>query len=109
MARIFKYTGTITKVVDGDTVDAVIDLGFTITVRERFRLLGINAPEVHGPETPEGKKTKEWLAAQIEGKEVTIECHGQEKYGRWLAVIVVKGVNLNELMAKEGLARAYDV
>lgn len=58
MPRIFRYIGTITKVVDGDTVDAVIDLGFTISVRERFRLLGINAPEIHGPETPEGLKSK---------------------------------------------------
>lgn len=107
--RIFSYIGTVTKVVDGDTVEAVIDLGFTISVRERFRLLGINAPEMKGPEAAEGHKSKEWLAAQIEGKKVTIESHGQEKYGRWLAVILVDGESVNKRMVTEGLAKVYEV
>lgn len=107
LLRIFTYTGTVTKVVDGDTFEAVIDLGFTISVRKRFRMLGINAPEMHGPEAAEGEKSKEWLAAQIEGKEVSIECHGQEKYGRWLAVVLVNGENLNNRIVTEGLARVY--
>lgn len=42
---MFEYQAEITRVVDGDTVDAIVDLGFSIKFKERFRLLGINAPE----------------------------------------------------------------
>lgn len=107
--RVFTYTGTVARVVDGDTVEAVIDLGFTITVKVHLRLLGINAPEMKGPEATEGQKTKDWLASQIEGKEVIIESHGQEKYGRWLAIILVDGESVNKRMVTEGLARVYEM
>ncbi|MBC9785874.1 thermonuclease family protein [Heliobacterium chlorum] len=100
----YTYNATVTRVIDGDTFEANVDLGFNVIIKERFRLYGLNAPEIHGEEKARGEQAKQWLASQIEGKFVTVNSVRKEKYGRWLAVVNAEGKNVNDEMIVEGLA-----
>jgi micrococcal nuclease len=89
---MYDYTGRVIRVVDGDTLDVEIDLGFHVSVRERVRLAGINCPEIN---TDEGKAAAEYVKAWVSGLDVveistikTPKGDRQEKYGRYLAVIM---------------------
>jgi micrococcal nuclease len=88
---IYIYKADLVCVVDGDTVDLVIDLGFDTSRRERFRLYGIDAPEMN---TVEGKDSKKWLWEALQPLEAiyvqTIQLATKakrDKYGRFLAVL----------------------
>jgi len=110
--RVYSYYGKAHKVIDGDTVEIIVDVGFTISVRERFRLLGINAPEMKGPTAEAGEAARAFLASLIEGREITVASHGRDKYGRWLAVLLVddvsdERVNVNQMMVAKGHAVRY--
>ena len=114
----YTYDATILNIVDGDTVDADIDLGFDIHQKTRFRLYGINAPEVHSKDAAEkaaGLKAKDYLTKLIGGKRVVIETikDETEKYGRYLAKIQIANkeansfLNVNDDMVKAGYAKPY--
>jgi endonuclease YncB( thermonuclease family) len=108
------------KVIDGDTFDGELrfELGFgcEATIRQRFRLYGIQAPELSKAKTPEereaGTKARAFLAAMIEGKEVEVRSRkvkgrvDQEKYGRFLATVFAAGLigSVNEAMLAGGHA-----
>lgn len=94
------------RIIDGDTVEADVYLGFSITIKEKFRLEGINAPEIHGPEKPQGERSKNHLA-NIIGRRPTIELGDdeQDKYGRYLVIIKNEEINVNEQMVKDGYAK----
>jgi micrococcal nuclease len=100
---MYTYSATVVKVIDGDTVDLNIDLGFKIVIKLRCRLTGINAPE--------GKQTDAaiWLREQLPiGTNILIETKKtQEKYGRWLATLFLNGLNLNLELINKGMAEAY--
>jgi micrococcal nuclease len=88
---IYIYKAELIRVVDGDTVDLIIDLGFDTSRKERFRLYGIDAPELR---TAEGKAAKEWLWDALQPLEAiyvqTIQLSTKakrDKYGRFLAVL----------------------
>lgn len=88
---IYIYKAELIRVVDGDTVDLIIDLGFDTSRKERFRLYGIDAPEMR---TKEGKAAKAWLEDAIRPPEPiyvqTIQLSTKakrDKYGRFLAVL----------------------
>lgn len=102
----YQYRATIVKVVDGDTVDVAADLGMHTIRVERLRLYGINAPEVRGRKKLLGLKSKQWLIDMVACREIIVKTYKDEKgkYGRYLAEIWLDGVNVNELMVKEGLA-----
>jgi micrococcal nuclease len=106
----YVYKGDVIKVVDGDTVDILVDLGFSITTLIRFRLCGINAPETRGVERPEGVKAKRFLKNKIDGKEVIVRTYQDRtgKYGRYLADIYIDEENVNELMIKKGHAERME-
>jgi len=110
----YKYNALVLRVVDGDTVDLEvrIDCGFRIrtSFQDRFRLYGINAPETRGPERPEGLRSTEALREWCEGKEVVVETLKDKKgkYGRYLAILWLDGVNLNARLVEEGLAREQE-
>lgn len=65
---MYEYRATLDRVVDGDTVYLVVDLGFHIQVRMSFRLLGIDTPEVRGEERPEGLVAKAALEAMLKDR-----------------------------------------
>ena len=82
---MYTYQARIIKVIDGDTFDAEIDLGFKIWKRDRFRLFGYSAPEIHGDEKPYGLIAKKELEKLLGVRELhKIVTSKPDKYGRWL-------------------------
>ena len=108
---------SITKVVDGDTIDANIDLGFDISLTKRIRLAGIDTPESRTRNLEEkalGLESKEWLKKALEGaKDILIKTElpgSTEKYGRIIGHLFINGqeTSLNNQMITSGYALAYD-
>jgi micrococcal nuclease len=103
----------VVKVVDGDTVDVVIDLGFDITRKERVRLNGIDAPESITKDEVEkkyGMEAKEFVKKWFsENKNILIRTYKEEKYGRILGDFFTEGNKpLNILLVEQGYAWVYD-
>ena len=111
----------ITKVVDGDTIDVVIDLGFDIYKHERVRIAGIDTPEKRTRDLEEKKlgiDATNWMKGTLEDTingehELTIRTElkgGVGKYGRLLGWLYVgdQEKSLNEQMIDEGYAWCYD-
>jgi micrococcal nuclease len=106
--KMYVYKAVVTRVIDGDTIDCDVDLGFYIHLKKiRFRLLGIDAPEMYGMTRMAGWESKEFLREQIEGKEVMIQTDKDDSFGRWLAYIYLDDVNINDLMIERGYAVPY--
>ncbi len=108
---------SVTKVVDGDTIDANIDLGFDISLTKRIRLAGIDSPESRTTNLKEkalGLESKEWLKKSLEGaKDIIIKTEkpdSTEKYGRIIGHLFINGqeTSLNNQMIDEGYALAYE-
>lgn len=106
----------ILKVVDGDTVDVIIDLGFDVFLEKRVRMAGVNAPESRTrnlEEKARGLKTKAWLIEKFNtDKQITIETSLDNQYGKFGRVLgtfyigdSIMSVNLEMLVKK--LARPY--
>ena len=109
---MFEYNATLDRVIAGDTVDAMIDLGFSTWVHKRIRLLGIDAPETRTrdlEEKAQGFATKERLEGLLEAANgmFVLQSHGVGKYGRCLGTIFIEEQNINELLIEEGLAEVY--
>ena len=111
----------ITKVLDGDTIDVTIDLGFDLFKKERVRIAGVDTPEKRTRDLEEkalGIDATNWLKEKLESTlagddELTIRTElvgGVGKYGRLLGWLYVgeSNVSLNEQMITEGYAHAYD-
>jgi len=101
-------------VYDGDTITCWIDLGFNIGRKEKFRLLGIDTPELRGEEREEGLVSRDFLRELIKQgisnkKDIMIKTKKDRtgKYGRYLATLYIGEVNVNELLLKEGYAKVY--
>ena len=107
---MYEYEAVVMRVIDGDTVDLKVDLGFRTFKEDRFRLMGINAPD---NENPDGKKaaTLHLLSLIPLGSNVFIitDKNRTEKYGRWLATIWTPGIlaSVNRLMINDGHAQLY--
>ena len=103
----------INRIIDGDTVDLDIDLGFGITTTQRVRLLHIDAAEIRTKdleEKKEGLAAKEWLEKELSREgEWIINTTKDDKYGRILGELYLVGdpVTVNERMINEGIARVY--
>ena len=108
---------SIHKVVDGDTIDADIDLGFSISLTKRIRLAAIDTPESRTSDANEkkyGLQSKEWLKRRVEGaKNILIKTElpdSTEKYGRIIGHLFInnEATSLNDQMIVEGYAWEYD-
>ncbi len=117
MAKIekYNYSAKLDRVVDGDTCDALIDLGFNTYVKKRIRFYGVDTWESRTRNKEEKKKgllakafTKDLLENSDKGK-FTIKSHGVGKYGRVLGELFVKGYDqsVNELLKINGHAYEY--
>ena len=111
---MYEYSCTVDRVVDGDTIDVVLDLGFDIMFKSRVRLYGIDTPESRTRDKDEkvrGKMAAAFLKEAVDnGAKVVIETKLKDsrgKYGRVLGNVVVDGVNINEALIKNFLAVAY--
>jgi|TARA_R100000008_G_C3523093_1_gene135096 micrococcal nuclease len=104
----------VVKVVDGDTIDVVIDLGFDLSKKERVRLAGIDTPESRTRDLEEkklGLEAKEHLSTNLtNAKQLIISTEKDGKYGRMLGTIHMNDdiVSLNQQMIDKGYAWEYD-
>ncbi len=110
--RVKKITG----VVDGDTIDVDIDLGFSVSFSQRVRLAGIDTPESRTTDKMEkalGLEAKEYLKSKIkDAKEIVIKTEkpdSSEKYGRILGWLYIDGntISINDQMIEDGYAWGY--
>ena len=110
------YSCKLVRVVDGDTADAMIDLGFNTWIKVRIRFMGVDAWESRTRNKEEKVKglaakayVKDLLENSDEGK-FSIISHGTGKYGRVLGELFVKGYDksVNELLKENGHAYEYD-
>jgi micrococcal nuclease len=110
------FVKNVTNVVDGDTIDVIIDLGFDILFSSRVRLAGIDTPESRTTDKAEkalGLEAKEYLKKSLkDAKSVIIKTEkmdSSEKYGRILGWVYVNGetVSLNDKMINDGYAWGY--
>lgn len=104
----------IVKIVDGDTVDIVIDLGFSLTKKERVRLAGIDTPECRTRDLDEkqmGLEAKAFLTRRLADGEpsgLRVKTKKDGKYGRMLGTLFVGSQNINQEMIERGYAWKYD-
>ena len=101
---MYKYNAELVRVIDGDTVELDIDLGFHITARQIVRLLGVDAPETRTKDLGEkarGFIVKDKVAlAVFNANEIIVETEKQGSFKRWLGVIYCDGRNLNKQVEK---------
>ena len=109
---MYKYRALCVKVVDGDTIDAFVDLGFDLWARKRIRLFGIDTPETRTKNLKEKQKgiaAKGFLKLTLEKNnyEFILLSHGVGKYGRCLGELFIDDISVNKLLIKEGHAKKY--
>lgn len=109
---MYEYRCVLDRVVDGDTIDVSIDLGFKVWLhKERVRLLGIDTPESRTRNLEEkalGLAAKEHLKKLLPKRFIIkTSKDGKGKFGRILAEPIVDGVNICQQMIDEGHAREY--
>jgi len=115
---MYEYTVTVKRVVDGDTVDVSVDLGFEIHTIKRVRLLGINAPESRTTNKAEkqlGMAAKYRLMELVDSAvEIRLQSQGKGKFGRVLGHLSINcsdgsgWINLAEKMIEENHGVPYD-
>jgi len=100
-----KYYGKITAVIDGDTFEVMIELGFGVKQEFHVRLDGIDTPEKN---TEAGKKAKAFVTELILNKEVILKDQGAEKYGRARASIeLMDGTDLTKFLIENKIGKEY--
>ena len=109
---MYIYKAKCERVVDGDTIDATIDLGFDTWKKIRIRLVGINAAESRTRDLEEkarGLAAKQYVKDILikHNNEFILHSQGVGKYGRCLGNIFLGDQNVNDLMINEGHAVAY--
>jgi micrococcal nuclease len=101
---MYKYQANLIKVIDGDTVDLSVDLGFYIFAKIRFRLAYINTPE----RGQEGfKEASNRLTELLTNQSIIVESSKSDKYGRWLGTLYVNDININNVLLNERYAKEY--
>jgi len=107
---MYEYKATVINIVDGDTIDLIVDCGFGIKKEDRFRLARIDAYEktLRYGQTEEEKalgiEATKYLNDLILNKEVIVRTEKEGKYGRYIAEIIFEDENLNDAMVKLGYA-----
>ena len=115
---MFEYFCKVDRVVDGDTVDVTVDLGFDIHHKARVRMMGIDTPESRTRNLEEkalGLASKARLKELLTGRKIQLVCskEGKGKFGRILADIISidkktgEWINVNNQLIEEGHARPY--
>tara|TARA_B100001778_G_scaffold262718_1_gene223283 strand:- start:1905 stop:2333 length:429 start_codon:yes stop_codon:yes gene_type:complete len=105
---------SIVKIIDGDTFDCIMDLGFDVLLEARVRMMGIDTPESRTRDLEEkkfGLLAKEYLMEKLDGEElvVTTEVDNEKgKFGRILGWVWADGVNVNNQMIIDHMAVAYE-
>ena len=111
----WRYDASLLRVIDGDTVDAMIDLGFSTHRKVRIRFYGINTPETRTKDAEEKKAGKKATARLVElleadGNDFVVQSHGIGKFGRCLGELFTESlgeVSINQTLIDEGHGVAY--
>lgn len=96
------------RVIDGDTVELNIDMGNNTFWRDKFRLMGINAPETHSTDKVAANAATAFLVDALKEGVRSAHTKGKDKYGRWLCSIWTGKGNVNVRMIEAGHAVPYD-
>lgn len=109
----YVYRAEVLSVYDGDTITVALDLGLSIKVRAKCRLLGIDTPEIRTKSAAEKEAAytaRDRVRELILGKTVVLHSVAKpDKYGRLLVKVWAEdGSCVNQLLIDEGLAREYD-
>jgi micrococcal nuclease len=113
---MYEYSAKLIRVIDGDTIDAMVDLGFDVWVKKRVRLYGINTPEVRTRDLEEkkagieAKKRLEELLEGVNGRFILCS-RGIGKYGRCLGELLIGEfgeIHINNKLLHEGYAEKYE-
>lgn len=113
---MYTYKAKVLSVYDGDTITCLLDLGFNIHVKEKFRLYGIDTPEIRTKdlnEKKEGYKAKNRLLELVENKLIYIKVLKKGKFGRWVSKIYLtendclEDNTVNQQLIDEGLAKPF--
>ena len=110
--NLYYYNAKLDRIIDGDTIDAMVDLGFDTWVHKRIRLSGINCPETRTRDLNEkakGLQSKLYLEQLFlpTGGRFILQSLGVGKYGRCIGVLFIEGININEHLLQEGYAKPY--
>ena len=105
----YVYRADLVKIVDGDTIDADVSLGFHLRSVQRMRLLRINAPESKGETREAGKAATARLAELLAGKRLLVRTEKSDAFGRFLAEVITvdadgRELNVNDEMLASGHA-----
>ncbi len=111
---MYHYKAKVERIVDGDTMDVIIDLGFKITTFQRIRLAKINTPETYNvkkdsEEYKKGMASKEFVEKRVKANNFEIELLTEkvtEKYGRYIGIVRLADstTSLNDELVEKGLA-----
>ena len=113
---MYTYKAKLDRVIDGDTIDVNIDLGFDISVHKRIRLAGIDTPESRTRDLEEKKRglaSKARLIELLDKGDLVVESKDVGKYGRVLGVLHIYPkdldlpINVNDRLVEEGYATEY--
>lgn len=109
---MYEYKAKVVRVIDGDTLEVDIDLGFKTTLqREKLRLIGIDTPEIRSSNLKEkehGLQAKEYVEGLLSvGSEILVKTEKDKtgKYGRYLARVFMDEVELNQLLKENGFEK----
>ena len=107
---MFEYDAKLVRVIDGDTIEVIIDLGFSIFHKVKLRLLDIDTPEIFHPlneaEKIRGLEARDFVKYKLESaKKLTVRTRKTGKYGRWLAYVYIDDICLNDLLKIKGFQK----
>ena len=112
-----EYYAEVLRVLDGDTIDVLINVGFNIFLQDRIRLYGVNTPETRTKDLKEkaaGMKAKQFVVSALFCKKIKIRTIKKGKYGRYLAMVYIPTASnngdycdLNNTLLLKGLATEY--
>ena len=107
---MYTYNAKITNIVDGDTVDAEIDLGFKLYTVQRLRLIDIDTEEMNDPDQhlkDLARSAKKYMQDTLLGKTVKINTYKSDSFGRYLVEIYIDKFNVNDYLLESGLAKKW--
>jgi len=108
---MYEYSAKITDVYDGDSITAIVDLGFELFTIKKLRLAGIDTPELKSSmmlEKELARQARDYLKGLVLNKDVRIVTYKKGKYGRYLADVYISEQKVNDMLIARGYARKYD-
>lgn len=107
---MYEYIARVINIYDGDTITAKIDLGFYLDITVKFRIYGINTPEVRGKERIRGKEVRDHVRELLLDKKVFVRTEKQGKFGRYIGDVwfnlndeIGYKTNLTEYLLENGM------